>query len=186
MVKDLLRKELRAQRDAIPAPERAAYGAALVDIIRSMPEFAAASVVLIYHPIGSEPDLLPLAEYAEREGKTVAFPAIRRGEMTFRVRGAASGFAPGAMGIPEPTGEELVRAAETPDALCVAPALAVDKRGYRIGYGGGYYDRFLSGFAGSSVCAVYPRFFVDSLPTEAHDAPVGAAAVAGEGIIRFR
>ena len=186
MVKDLLRRDLKAVRDLIPVPDRAAYSTGLVEMIRSMPEYSDASVILLYCPIGSEPDLMPLAEYAERESKTVAFPVTHFGEMTFCVKDSSSGFRPGAMGIPEPTGEELVCAAKKADVLCVVPALAVDKCGYRIGYGGGYYDRFLSGFAGRSVCAVYPQLFVDSLPVEKHDEPVDAAAVAGDGITRFR
>ena len=130
--------------------------------------------------------MLSLAGSAAEDGKIVAFPVIRDGEMSFRVLDEASGSIAGAMGIPEPTGEILARVSEIADALCVTPALAVDKHGYRIGYGGGYYDRFLSGFAGFSVCAVFPQLYLDELQTEPHDAPVDAAVVAGTGIMHFR
>ena len=186
MVKDLLRRELKATRDEIPLSECASYSAELTALIRSMPEYASASLILLYYPIGSEPDLLSLAAYAANDGIPVAFPVIRNGEMAFCVPDNASAFCAGTMGIPEPVGTELTDVAETADAICVVPALAVDKRGFRIGYGGGYYDRFLSRFSGFSVCAVFPQLFVDEIPTEAHDSPVAAAAVAGAGITRFR
>ena len=55
------------------------------------------------------------------------------------------------------------------DTLCILPALAYDAQGNRLGYGGGYYDRFLSNFAGTSVLAIYSFLYADSLPTDNFD-----------------
>ena len=182
MVKDELRRVFRAKRDALPATVRAACSAQLTEMIRSLPEFKAASRVLLYHPIGSESDLLALA----KEGKSAAFPVVRGGDMFFYVPESEDGFLPGAMGIPEPDPFKCERVDDFSDTLCVVPALAVDKRGFRLGYGGGHYDRFLKAHYCFSVCAVYPGFFVNTLPAEPHDAPLCAVAVAGNGITRFR
>lgn len=182
MVKDEMRRVFRAKRDAIPEVDRAAYASRLTELIRSLPEYKTASRVLLYRPIGSEPDLLALAE----DGKTAAFPVICGGDMCFCVPEGEEDLRPGAMGIPEPDPGKCERVVDFSGAICVVPALAVDKRGYRLGYGGGYYDRFLNGYRCFAVCAVFPQLFVERLPEEPHDVPVDAVAVPGAGITRFR
>ena len=184
MVKEDLRRKLKAKRDSVPQSERALFSAELCALLRSMPEYKAASLVLLYYPTGSEPDLLPLAASSAEEGKTVAFPAVRDGDVRFFASADTSGFRPGAMGIPEPAADERARITDYSGAFCVVPALAADKRGIRLGYGGGYYDRFLSGFSGFSVCALFPGFYLDRLPAEPHDIPVNSLAAADKGIIR--
>lgn len=185
MVKDVLRAEFKVIRDSITESERAAESGELCGIIRSMPEYKAAVCVLLYYPIGSEPDILPLAEAAVSDGKGVAFPVVSGRDMIFCVPNGLDGFRNGGNGIPEPDASECARVCDFADTLCVVPALAADNSGYRIGYGGGYYDRFLSGYKGFSVCAVFSRLFVDSLPAEPHDVAVGAVAFTGGGVLRI-
>ncbi|MBQ6552058.1 MAG: 5-formyltetrahydrofolate cyclo-ligase [Clostridia bacterium] len=186
MVKDILRAEFRTLRDSIPEAERFACSAQLVKLIRSLPEYKAARLVMLYFPIGSEPDILPLAEAASADGKLTAFPVTRGGVMSFCIAGASDCVCSGGMGIPEPDEADCELVSEFSDAICVVPALAVDKLGRRLGYGGGYYDRFLKRFTGFSVCAVFPQLFISELRAEPHDVPVASAAVAGSGIIRFK
>ena len=147
-----------------------------------MPEYKAASKLLLYYPIGKEPDLLTLAS---EDGKKAAFPVVRKGKMIFYNSENTESFRPGALGIPEPDANSCEPVADLAGSFCVVPALALDRRGIRIGYGGGYYDKFLRAYSGFSVCAVFPELFVEELPADRHDVPVNAAAVACRGVIRF-
>ena len=155
-------------------------------MIISLPEYSAADAVLLFYPIGSEPDTLLIASDALAKGKTVAFPVTRGREMSFFSVSSLNGFIPGAMGIPEPDAKDALPLTAGKSSLCVVPALAVDKTGHRIGYGGGCYDRFLEEYAGFSVCIVFPQLEKEALPAEPHDVRVDAAAIPGRGLIRFK
>lgn len=185
MVKRLLRAELKSLRDSIPEADRAASSAKLLELIRSLPEYKAARCVLLYYPIGSEPDFLPLAEAAATDGKGLAFPVVIGKDMAFCAVEGTDGFHTGSMGIPEPDTAECVIVSDFADTLCVVPALAADRNGNRIGYGGGYYDRFLERYPGVSVCAVFSRLFFDELPAEVQDVPVDIIVSDGIGVLRF-
>ena len=185
MVKKFLRAELKSLRDSIHEADRAACSAKLAELIRSMPEYAAAKRVLLYYPIGSEPDFLPLAEAAATEGKGIAFPVVVGKDMAFCDVKGIDGFNTGSMGIPEPDAAECVAVSGFSDTICIVPALAADRNGNRIGYGGGYYDRFLKRYPGVSVCAVYSRLLFDELPAEAHDVSVDAIVSDVAGVLRF-
>lgn len=180
------RRRLKAVRDAIPERERAEMSAELCRLIESAPEYESAELVLLYRPFGSEPDIMPLLFDALCRGKRTAFPVTRGSDVTFHLVDGAEGFVRGAMGILEPDADICPPVSDYSNAICVVPALAVDSEGNRIGYGGGCYDRFLSGFDGFSVCAVFPQLVTETLPKEPHDVRVDAAAIAGSGIVRFR
>ena len=96
-------------------------------------------------------------------------PRCKGKEMRFFRIADFSELKAGAFGIPEPTGSE------EPDnfsaSLCIVPALSFDENGYRMGYGGGYYDRFLRGYDGISVGICYDDF-LGEIPREEHDLPV--------------
>ena len=77
----------------------------------------------------------------------------------------------GMYGIPEPC-EDLPVFIPKGHCVCVIPALAFDKRGYRIGYGKGYYDRFLRDFCGTKVGLCYSEFLKDTIPTGKYDSNV--------------
>jgi 5-formyltetrahydrofolate cyclo-ligase len=91
--------------------------------------------------------------------------------MTFHTVQAESDFSPDDFGIPAPR-EELPAAEATARTLCVLPGLAAGRDGSRLGYGGGFYDRFLATFAGITVFPIYDFLLFDTLPTEPFDRPV--------------
>lgn len=184
-MKTEFRRRLKAVRDAISGRERADMSAELCRLIAEMPEYASAKLVLLYRPFGSEPDVMPLLADALEKGKRVAFPVTRGRDVSFYLIGGAEEFVRGERGILEPDPALCEPVADYSGAICVVPALAVDATGHRIGYGGGCYDRFLSGFDGFSVCAVFPQLAVETLPAEPHDVRVDAAAIAGRGAVRF-
>lgn len=138
-----------------------------------LPQYLDSDLLLCYYPIKREPNILPLIRHAQTLGKTVAFPIshVEERRLSFHAVSDLSELVTGAYGIPEPP-EWLPEIGAFTNALCLVPALAFDRKGHRLGYGGGYYDRFLSGFDGITLGLAYSSFFVDTVPSEDHDASV--------------
>jgi len=171
--KYISRDHFLSVRRSISTESRSLLDAALFSNTAALPQFKEAKVLLCYYPINGEPNIIPLARHALSLGKKVAFPIshVKEKRLSFHVINDISCLKIGAYGIPEPP-IELPEVTDFSYALCIVPALAFDANGYRLGYGGGYYDRFLSEFDGISLGLTYSFFYVDSVPTETHDASV--------------
>ena len=171
--KRALRQRLLASRAALGESERVAWSEAIARHVIASDSFRAARVILCYAPVRGEVDPLPIAREAWRQGKQVAFVRsnVESCTLTFCFVKSLDELTEGAYRIPEPpTDAPILR--EFSDALCIVPALAFDRRGFRLGYGKGYYDRFLSEFAGKSIGLCYSRLLCDALPTDEHDCSV--------------
>lgn len=168
--KKRLRTKILDRRRAIPEEEKRQLDEALCEALLRLPEFETCRLLLCYYPVRGEIDLLPLARHAWALGKQVAFPVSHTEDctLTFHKVGSLDELVAGAYGIPEPR-ESVPHATDFTDALCLVPALSFDRDGYRLGYGKGYYDRFLSEFHGRSVGLVYSRFLRDRLPRNETD-----------------
>lgn len=173
MDKQTLRGILIGKRASIPAEEKRAAERAIISGLLQSPIFKNASMLLIYAPTGSEINLLPLAHVARKNGIPVAFPRCDKetNTMQFYILPDGQKLLPGAYGIPEPP-EDAPLCIPDKRALCVVPALSFDLDGNRIGYGKGYYDRYLSTFPGVTVGAAFASMLLKNMPTEAHDLPV--------------
>lgn len=154
----------REKRAALDPQIKANIDSDITSRLRALPEYKAADIILCYYPIKGEIDMRALIRHAVAEGKAVALPVCRDGEMTFHLY--TGSFVEGAFGIPEPTGERIE---PTGDTLCILPGYAYCGH-HRLGYGGGYYDRFLENFKGRTVFACY-SFFTAEFPIEEHDKP---------------
>ena len=165
-----LRKRVRQIRDAAPAEERARADRKIMDLLLSLDDFHSASWIYTYVSFGSEPDTRELIHYCLDIGKRVSVPRIEKKEMNFyRIR-SWDDLVPGIWGIPEP--KEGTEPAEEPGFMLV-PGLAFDRKGFRLGYGGGYYDRYLAGHEGFSTTGTsYASQLVDYLPVDQYDRPV--------------
>jgi 5-formyltetrahydrofolate cyclo-ligase len=159
----------RALRGALkPAHPDAAVQAAARFAQAGLGPFATAAV---YHPRGTELDPFPLAAVLERQGARIALPAVAaRGQaLVFRAMSEGGALPPDALGIPSPGPEAE---AMEPD-LVVAPLLAFDRRGGRLGQGGGYYDRTLADLRARRPVFVlglaYAGQQLDRVPMTAHD-----------------
>ena len=161
------------KRNAIGADEIKDRSAALCTHILALDEFGEADTVLLFAPTRNEPDLTGVALAAWQKGKNVAFPISRTSDCTldFRKVNAMAELEVGAYSILEPS-ESAQTPTITDKTLCVVPALALDENGFRLGYGKGYYDRFLRDFAGTSVCALLNGFSCKALPHGENDIPV--------------
>lgn len=133
------------------------------------PEYRAADTVLLYMARPSEIATSLILHAAFANHKKVALPVcLDQGRMFFRRINSLNDVAPGRFGILEPTEacEEI-----TPDehTLCVCPALSCDMRGYRLGFGGGYYDRYLVDFPGVKAALCYADSMIPKLGEDTFD-----------------
>lgn len=139
-------------------------------------------VVAGYSPVRGEVDGMPLLLELQSKGHPVALPRITGDLMAFIVIADTETLSPGAFGIPEPVvGEEI-----TPDILFV-PLLGFDVTGHRLGYGKGYYDRYLSQPAAARARRIgiaYDWQEIPRLPAEPHDVRLHAL-ITDKRLIRF-
>lgn len=178
--KPALRKQLLARRSAIPPQQKQVWDTVLCQAITSSQAFLNAREILGFYPIGTEPNIKPALEHALAQGKAVYLPCCtpETRTMTFRGIGSLDELIPGAHGIPEPPPHHSALPV-THHALCLVPGLAFDKQGYRLGYGGGYYDRFLANFQGRTLGICYATM-IGEIPTNPHDYPVDIVVTEGE------
>ena len=162
--------EFRASMTAKSVSEQ---GCALCDILLALPQFISADSVLLFSSTRNEPDLNAVAKAALSLGKTVAYPISHTDTYTlsFHSVNALTELTAGAYGIPEPPATADAPYI-SPASICIVPALAYDRQGYRLGYGKGYYDRFLDGFCGITVGVAMDGFICDLLPHDSHDIPL--------------
>ncbi len=173
-------------RAAIPTDKHKEYSQALCHGIEMLDEYKNSDTVLLYFPTRSEPDLRDVAEHALNGGKKVALPISNTETctLTFCEVSDLDELSPGAYGISEPSNTAKT-AALTQKTLCIVPALALDRDGYRLGYGKGYYDRFLEKFNGITVCAIFSELLCDRLPRLDTDIPV-KIIITETGAIRLK
>lgn len=172
MIKDekkLLRKELLHKRQSLNAEDKAFLDNQIIENIIFTDHYKIADLVIMYAATKGEIDLTPLFNKAISDRKKVAFPRCFEGrQMKFFLVSDIGQLEIGKYGIQEPK-ITLPEAVFSKNDLCIVPAIAYDREGYRLGYGGGYYDVFLSDFIGKSVGAVYDFLLVEKLPREETD-----------------
>ncbi len=142
--KKLLRKELKKRRAAIAPSDHEAFSRKVAEYIIGSEAFAKARIIFSFYPMGRELRIDRLFPTAKEQGKTLVFPVcFEEGRMEAYQPGDYNNMALDSYGIPAPSPERdrLVEPGEID--LCLVPLLGFDKDLYRIGYGGGYYDRFL-------------------------------------------
>ena len=173
MNKQEARALIRAKKRAMTEAEICSAGEVLGEKLRAHPLYRQAKAIYGYLPYNQEVRTVPMLRQAMLDGKRVAVPLVVGKEMKFLWISDLSRVKPGYAGIPEPFGDEPE--ADDPTALVLMPGLAFDAQGHRIGYGGGYYDRFLTREPGHPTIALCYGFqMVDHLQTEAFDIAVDA------------
>ena len=170
--KSALRRRLIEKRNAMSAKVREELDRAIAERVAALPCFRDATAVLLYVPVATEIDVSPLMREAWRRGIPVGLPVCDPATktMTFRRAEPNVPLTEGAFGIPTPP-KDAERIKPNEKTVCVLPALAYDRNRVRLGYGGGYYDRFLDAFAGISVGVAYEKTVLDSVCAEVHDRP---------------
>ena len=171
MDKKTLRREIREKKRAMSPEEIEARSARLGELFAQTEAYKNAKTVYGYLPYNQEVRTVPILERAIREGKKVAVPKVYGDTMRFLYLNDLTRVAKSNMGIPEPVADEPVADDET--ALVLMPGLAFDEAGHRIGYGGGFYDKFLAQEPNHPTLALCYEFqMLPYLETEEFDIPV--------------
>jgi 5-formyltetrahydrofolate cyclo-ligase len=179
-----LRREILARIDRLPEDYIQSSNRGIYRNIVSLPEFLEASTIFAYCSMDREPDTAGIIRKAFDLGKQVLLPAcLGGGVMEARMIRSLSELGPGRFGIPEPSAVVGV----PPDQvdLILVPAVTFDREGFRLGRGGGYYDRYLSGTKAYTVGLAREKLLFDVLPREEHDIPVNCI-VTETAIARLR
>ncbi|HIP82945.1 MAG TPA: 5-formyltetrahydrofolate cyclo-ligase [Desulfocapsa sulfexigens] len=171
-----LRKDILKQRDLLPDYEQQNRSRLITERVKKMAQFQSAAVVFIYVDFRSEVATRPLIDYMLRCGKKVVLPVTLIQEkdlLAISITDPDKELAPGYCSIPEPIVELREKQILSPDIIDIIflPGSVFDERGGRMGYGGGYYDRFVSAKAPQAlrVGLAYELQMLKRAPLQAHD-----------------
>ena len=173
----LYKKEIRTQmrkiRREMPGDVVEQKNQAIYEKLISMSQYRRARAVVLYVSKELEVDTRRLMEKAWADGKIVAAPRCVENTrlMNMHIIRSMDDLQEGAYGILEPKAE-LPILTETNSAICIVPGFCNDYRGYRVGYGGGYYDRYLSGFRGAKIGVNYSDCVRPRLLGGRYDVPI--------------
>ena len=168
-----LRKAVRKELNAIPAPELRASDDALFARFLALPQVKEAKTIFAFWGIpGKEPETSRLIAELVAQGKTIGLPRmLPEHQMEIRQYVPERPLVSVSFGISEPDLECPILTKDDIDLILV-PAVCYDKAGYRLGFGGGYYDRWLEHFNGFRVGMCRNAVLQDKVPTEVHDSRV--------------
>ena len=181
--KGALRRRVREQLSALTPEELVQSDNALFARFLALPQVEAAKTVFAFWGIpGKEPDTARLVRELIRRGKAVGLPRmLPEHRMEVRRYDPDKPLVTASFGISEP-GEDCPLIRWEDIALALVPAMCYDRRGFRLGFGGGYYDRWLTGFAGVAVGLCREAVLQERVPVEGHDARVDFLLTEGESL----
>ena len=180
-----LRRLLLDLRKQMSEDVHAAKSEQICAVLEKLIDEIGATTVLTFFPVRGEPDILPLAKRLLEKGITVAFPISHKEDVRLEFRAICNinDLKVGTYKICEPTESTQTLSRFGCDAVCLVPALSFDRCGMRLGYGMGYYDRFLTGFGGISLGVAFSDLLVDKLPATDTDIPVQKIITEGGVIV---
>ena len=162
--KDDIREEYKLLRSQMCPEEKFKGDCAICKAAENLVSFRYAEFVLLYAATPDEIDVYEIARLAFEKGKKVLFPKCdkKTHTMQYHIVNSLDELQPDAYGLCEPPEENPIYDAETETggAVCFVPGLVYDKAGYRLGYGKGFYDRYLSNFSGCTIGVVYSDFIL--------------------------
>lgn len=168
-----LRKKFSDTREMLDEAEKGRMDKLIFDNFTSLVSYRYADTLLMYYPKSKEVDTLPIIKAALASGKKVALPVCHDDgyEMSYSYIGSLEDLEKGKYGIlaPKKNCKKFIKEDVHRSIIIVVPALAFDNKGYRLGYGKGYYDRYMDGLVAVSVGLAYSQFVVDDLPVGRYD-----------------
>lgn len=171
-IKKELRKKFRLKRKEIKNKEF--LDNKIADNFLSSSIYKKAETILCYFSLDDEISTNKILNSAFKDNKKVAVPFCEdlNGKMNFYYINSLNDVVLGSFGIMEPNKEICKKVDNFENSICVVPAFSFDKLGFRLGYGKGYYDRFLENFISISVGLCYNSFLSDELPINQYDKQV--------------
>lgn len=165
--KQAIRKRIFALRKTCPDEQIEKWSREITEKVTALPAFKRAERILAYADYNHEVMTRFIIEEAWKAGKEVAVPKVEGKNMTFYLLKDFGQLKPGYFGIPEPEGEI---AADWEKALMIMPGVAFDRENHRVGYGGGFYDRYLEKRPDIlSVAVAFSFQMLQEVPTEPTD-----------------
>lgn len=173
-IKSKLREHYKNIRMEMPADERAEMDGLIAQRVIGLRQYKNCETLLTYVSKDIEVDTRLLIDLALKSGKKVAVPKCIDGtrNMEFYYINNLDDLSPGTFGVLKPDDSKCIKVENFAKSLCIVPALCYDLKGYRLGYGKGYYDRFLDTYDGYVVGIVYSNCVRRSLPHGRFDRPV--------------
>jgi 5-formyltetrahydrofolate cyclo-ligase len=166
-VKNQIRKEIRKKRESMTREEVISKSRKITEKFLNSEYYQNAETIMSYISIKNEIDMTEINRRVLEDRKTLLFPVIEGEYIKALKIDSLEKFEEKKIGVIEPVcGEESEK---TDIDLIIVPGVAFDKRGNRIGFGKGYYDRFLKGYRGKKIALAYEFQLVDSIKTEEHD-----------------
>ena len=170
--KEQIRKMMSQQKMSLTDEQIQRASGKLTELFCSLEELQAASCLFAYISFNQEVRTQAIIETALAQGKRVAVPKVAGEDLVFRSITDLYDLKTSRFGIPEPVDELECADGKEEDVLMLLPGLAFDHRGARVGYGKGYYDRYLSHFQDihfSKIALCFPFQLVDYIETDVHD-----------------
>jgi 5-formyltetrahydrofolate cyclo-ligase len=170
--KRALRREARSRRNGLSADQRERMSEDVARCVLALPAVAHASTVMAFSSFGSEVDTGPIIEQLARDGRRVALPRVEGGNIVPVEHRPGDPTKPSSFGALEPSQGERVRPEEID--VVIVPGLAFDRSGHRVGYGRGFYDRFLGALRPDALAVgiCFSVQLVDEVPHGRGDRPV--------------
>ncbi len=171
LVKKALRQKYRGLREVMPLPEKQQLDSKIFHRLTNFCEYQKAKTILIFVSTKIEVDTIKIIEKAIQDGKKVAVPKCldKNGRMAFFVIKSLNELQEASFGLLEPDEKKSPMLIDFTSSICILPGFAFDSNGYRIGFGKGYYDRFLQKYSGIKIGICYNSCIADSLPHGRYD-----------------
>ncbi len=164
MKKEFLRKKYKEKRDNIK--NKVTKDNLIYQKVINNKDILFSKTLLIYISINSEIDTIKIINYFLNT-KNIAVPKIIDNNMFFCYVTNLNDLTPGKYNIPEPTNENIVT--DFDNAICIVPGICYDKENYRVGYGKGYYDRFLSKNKIKTIGLCYKECMIEKIDNDKYD-----------------
>ncbi len=163
-----LRKIYREKRKNIENKEE--KDRLIYEKVIAHPKVLSSNTILLYYSKEEEINTIPLIEYFLSIGKTVALPKTKEKIIQFYVMKGLNDKKLGKYNIFEPVSDHLIT--DFSNSVCIVPGICFDSNLFRVGYGGGYYDRFLNSYTGCSIGLTYRDCLVDRIKVDNYDKKV--------------
>ncbi len=173
-LKITLRAKFRGMREEMPATKKKVWDASICHNLLRLREYQENDTIFLYVSKDIEVNTYPIIQKALGHGKRVAVPLCIPGTylMEFYYIRGEQDLEPGSFGVMEPVVSQCEKVQDLSHGLCVVPGFSFDAKGFRLGYGKGYYDRFLSSFGGFTAGICYANCIQWNLPHGYYDRPV--------------
>jgi len=176
-LKDTLRKNMLYKRKNMKIQEVNTLSTKITEIIMKLPQFINSKNIMLYLSFNKEVDTYPLATWCLDNGKTLIAPyciQVAKKIIPFKINNLTSDLTKSTFGVMEPKHNILEKANIEDIDLIIVPGVVFDKHCNRIGFGAGYYDRFLPQKAKNipTIGIAYDYQIIDKIPTDVYDVPL--------------